>query len=98
VEQRTRVGSATFTHASHFSASKGHCFMVVFAIAHVVKNTATDAFDSDMRRLIDLSSGRQIGRLVILSTQSAPLFCQVRDLKCANVNGWNDLIGPYMRD
>lgn len=98
-EEHAKVGWGKASYTSHFSTAKRGCFMEVIETAHIQKNAATDAGDSEIHRLVDLKTGHQIGQLVIVLNRTAPfIVCELEQAKCVNADGWNALVGPYMRD
>jgi hypothetical protein len=97
-EEHTKVGSGSATYTTHFSAARDACFMEVVAISHILKNSATGAFDSEIRRLVNLKTGQQIGQLVTLSTDKGPLACTVAEVQCSTTEAWKALAATYMRD
>jgi hypothetical protein len=97
-DEQTPGGSGKATYTSHVSATKSGCFMEAVETAHIKKDGATNTEDSEIHQLIDLKTGKQVGQLVILSTYSAPLWCEVDKAKCWSVKEWNALVDPYMKD
>ena len=97
-EEHVKGGSGKATYTTHFSLAKNACFMEVVATAHVGKNSATPAFDSEIRRLVNLKTGQEIGQLVVVSTDRAPLACKVADFRCAAAADWIALSRDYMKD
>ena len=98
-EERTKVGWGKAKYTSHSSTAKGGCFMEVIETAHIEKNAVTDTGDTETHHLIDLKTGQEIGQLVVVSSPTAPFtICELGQIKCLNADGWNALLGPYMRD
>jgi hypothetical protein len=99
-EEHTPMGSSKATYTSHFSSSKSSCFVETVATAHLKAGAATKTVDvdSEIHELVDLKTEEQLGQLVIQSTQSAPLWCEVGKVKCWSAKEWDALVGPYMKD
>jgi hypothetical protein len=97
-DEQTPMATGKATYTSHFSATKSNCFMEAVAVAHIKGDGETPPLDSEMHRLIDLKTGEQIGQLVIQSTYTAPLWCEVDKVKCGSAEEWGALVDVYMKD
>jgi hypothetical protein len=96
-DEQTPVASGKVTYTSHSSSTKSKCFVEAIETVHVRKDGATESVDSEIHHLIDLTTGEQVGQLVIFSNHSGPLWCEVGNVKCWSVKEWNALVDPYMR-